>query len=171
MCAATGTAFSQGNATISRVGDLQLGGGYSSASSDYLSNRISGYTFYGDFDFFHNLGVEVDFHNVSDSPTKVYERTYEVGVRYVRHYGRLGPYAKLLVGRGQFNYPVPSDEMLAYNMYSVGGGLDYAVLPRVNVRADYEYQSWHSFTPNGLTPQVITIGVAYHFPSGNLSAR
>jgi opacity protein-like surface antigen len=163
-------AFAQGNSTISRIGDLQLGGGYTSANSDYLANRINGYTFYGDFDFFHNLGVEVDFHDVSDSPTKIYERTYEVGVRYVRHYGRLGPYAKLLVGRGQFNF-AQNEAMFAYNMYSIGGGIDVAILPRVNIRGDYEYQSWHSFQPNGLTPQVITIGVAYHFPSGNLSAR
>ena len=170
MSTVTCTAFAQANSTISRVGDLQLGGGYTSANSDYLSNRIKGYTFYGDFDFFHNLGIEVDFHDVSDSPTKIYERTYEVGVRYVRHYGRFGPYGKVLVGRAQFNYANDS-ALLAYNMYALGGGLDYAVLPKVNVRADYEYQSWSGFKPNGLTPQLLTIGVAYHFPSGNLSAR
>jgi opacity protein-like surface antigen len=170
MFTLTCTAFAQGNSTISRAGDLQLGGGYTSANSDYVSSRINGFALYGDFDFFHNLGVEVDFHQVSDSPSKVYERTYEVGVRYVRHYGRLGPYAKIMVGRGVFNYP-QNEANLAYNMYAIGGGLDYAVLPKVNVRADYEYQSWSSFKPNGLTPQMLTIGVAYHFSSGNLSAR
>ncbi len=164
-------AFAQGNSTISRIGDLQVGGGYTSANSDYLSNRINGYTFYGDFDFFCHLGVEADFHQVRDSgSSKVYERTYEVGVRYVRHYGRLGPYAKIIIGRGVFNYP-QNEANLAYNMYGLGGGIDIAILPRINVRGDYEYQNWSSFKPNGLTPQLITIGVAYHFPSGHLSAH
>jgi len=170
MSASSCAAFAQGNSTISRVGDLQLGGGYTSANSDYLTNRINGYTIYGDFDFFHNLGVEVDFHDVSDSPSKLYERTYEVGVRYVRHYGRLGPYAKILVGRGVLGFP-DDNESLAYNLYALGGGIDIAILPRINIRGDYEYQNWHSFQPNGLTPQLVTFGIAYHFPSGNLSAR
>ena len=170
LSAGSCAAFAQGNSTISRIGDLQLGGGYTSASSDYLNPRIKGYAFYGDFDFFHHLGVEADFHQVGDSPSKVYERTYEVGVRYVRHYGRLGPYAKFMIGRGVFNYP-ENEANLAYNMYGLGGGMDIAILPRINIRGDYEYQSWSSFKPNGLTPQLITIGVAYHFSSGKLSVR
>ena len=41
------------------------------------------------------------------------------------------------------------------------------ILPYLNVRADFEYQTWSSFPPNGLNPKIVTIGVAYHYP-GNL---
>lgn len=170
LSASACTALAQGDSTISRAGDLQIGGGYTSANSDYLANRIRGLSFYSDFDFREHIGVEVDFHQVSDpNPTQVYERTYEVGGRYLRHYGRFTPYAKALVGRGVFNFYNAGS--LAYNMYSLGGGVDIAVHRKINVRADYEYQMWSSFQPNGLTPSLITIGAAYHFPSGNLSAR
>lgn len=170
LSASACTALAQGNPTISRVGDLQIGGGYTSANSDYLANRIRGFGFYSDFDFHPHFGVEVDFHHVSDpNATKISETTYEIGGRYMRRYGRLTPYGKALIGRGVFNYG--SYGSIGYNMYSLGGGVDIAVHSRINVRADYEYQIWTSFPPNGLTPSLITVGVAYHFPGGNLSAR
>ncbi len=31
------------------------------------------------------------------------------------------------------------------------------------IRGDYEYQKWTSFPNGGLTPQLVTIGAAYHF--------
>jgi hypothetical protein len=31
------------------------------------------------------------------------------------------------------------------------------------VRVDYEYQRWLSFPPNGLSPWILGIGVAYRF--------
>ena len=171
LSASACTALAQGDPTISRAGDLQVGGGYTSANSDYLANRIRGFAFYSTFDFRQHFGVEVDFHRVSDpNPTQIYERTYEVGGRYVRRYGRFSPYAKALIGRGVFNF-FDGDANLAYNMYGLGGGVDISVHRRINVRADYEYQIWSSFPPNGLTPSLVTIGVAYHFPAGNLSAR
>jgi opacity protein-like surface antigen len=168
LAACTGAAFSQSDATTSRAGDLQIGGGYTSANSDYVPNRIAGFAFYSDFDFREHFGVEVDFHQVDDpKPTQVYERTYEVGGRYVRHYGRVAPYAKVLYGRGVFNYPL-SEANLAYNMGVLGAGVDFTVHPRINIRADFEYQDWMGFQPNGLTPTLLTIGVAYHFSSGKL---
>jgi hypothetical protein len=55
---------------------------------------------------------------------------------------------------------------LAYNLFSLGFGTDVKVTRYLNVRADYEWQDWLGFPPHGLTPQLVTIGVAYHFPSG-----
>lgn len=165
LCSAT-AAFGQAQSTASRAGDLQVGGGYTLANSDYLDNRIRGFNFYADFDFRQHLGVELDFHQLNDPmSTKVYERTYEAGVRYMRHYGRATPYIKGLYGRGVFNFPNDVAN-LAYNMFVGGGGVDVAVHPRINVRADFEYQHWMSFPPNGLTPTLFTIGAAYHFPAG-----
>jgi hypothetical protein len=185
------TAFGQATSTASRKLDLQVGGGYSNANSDYVPNRIAGYMFYADADFLHHIGVEVNFHQVSDPNSAVYERTYEAGGRYFRDYGRFRPYVKALYGRGVFNSPVydyyvpvactvtstsntctyqvvATNFNLAYNMMVGGAGVDVSVIPRLNVRVDYEYQVWFSGAglSNGLTPQILSVGAAYHFPGG-----
>lgn len=173
-------AQAQAAYTAKRAGDLQAGLGFTYARSDYgQPPSLRGGTFYASFDFKPHFGVEVDFHQLnapSSSATanqvdysKVYNRDYEVGGRYVRHYGILNPYARVMYGRGVFNYP--SDiANLAYNMGVIGVGVDVNVAQRVNVRADYEYQQWYSFhgqvfnsASSTLSPQGITIGAAYHF--------
>lgn len=168
----------QGRAAASRAGDLQIGLSYSAADSDYNQNSVRGLGFYTDFDFSYHYGVEFNFHQLDDPNTIIYERTYELGGRYIlrpRRVERLAPYVKAMYGRGVFNFPppypppYPQDEPaanLAYNLVALGGGVDLAVHPRINVRVDYEYQKWFSFPPNGLTPQLVTFGVAYHFPAG-----
>ena len=70
-----------------------------------------------------------------------------------------------MYGRGVFNFTQngTTTANLAYNMFVGGVGLDYKIIPSLNARADFEYQDWLSFPPNGLTPNVLTIGLAYHF--------
>ncbi len=167
LTCSVGAAFGQAKFAASRAGDLQIGGGYTIASSDYLPQKIRGYSFYSSFDFKAHFGAEVDFHELSDPKTNsmVYERSYEVGGRYFRQYGRFKPYARAFYGRGVFNFP-NSVANLAYNMFGAAGGVDVEVHPRINVRAEYEYQRWLSFPPDGLTPMMFTFGAAYHFPPG-----
>ncbi len=162
----------QASATASRAGDLKIGGGFTNANSDYVPNRINGGMGYFDFDFTGHLGVEGEFHFVQDTKgTEVYEKTYEIGGRYYRTYGETGkiaPYAKFLVGRGVFNYPVDTithqtTANLAYNMIAIGGGADYKLLPYLYLRGDFEYQRWFGFQSSSLSPALITVGVAYHF--------
>jgi len=169
LLALLGANRSQANAQASaagvRAGDLQVGVGYSGANPDYSPSRFYGPSIYASFDFREHFGVEADFHqlNTSNSTDKFYERTYEIGGRYVRHYrGYINPYAKLMIGRGVFNYYHDSAN-LAYNMYSFGGGVDFNVYKSVNVRGDIEAQRWPSFPANGLSPIVVTLGAAYHF--------
>jgi opacity protein-like surface antigen len=133
------------------------------AAPDY-GPGIKGFTLYGTYDFRTHLGLEFDFHQLnSHNGSDLYERTYEVGPRYVLHLGHgLNPYVRVMYGRGVFNFPNDIAN-LAYNMGVVGGGLDINVRKHVNVRADYEYQRWFGFPPHGLTPQMVTIGAAYHF--------
>jgi hypothetical protein len=155
--------------TATRAVDIQAGGGYVYGHSDY-GRTLSGYGVYGTVDFRYHFGVELEYHKASGSDL-IYEKTYEVGPRYVWHYGRLNPYGKFMVGRGVFNFPPyePGGESranLAYNMYAFGGGVDYRVKRYLNVRGDFEYQEWGSdtgFLPHGLAPYLGTIGVAYHF--------
>lgn len=163
--------FAQASATASRAGDLKLGGGYTAAASDYGS-RFTGLYAYGDFDFLPHLGVEAEFHHIRrGNGSTLYERTYEIGARYFRTYGILAPYAKVMVGRGVFNFPAfdpPAPQNvpranLAYNIYALGAGSDVRVRPWLYLRGDYEYQRWPGFPPAALSPQLISFGAAYHF--------
>jgi|SRR5580704_10634879 hypothetical protein len=160
--------------TASTGGALQIGAMFNLANPDYRPQTFKGYGFYTTFDFNYHVGIEGEFHQINDpdSAEGIYERTYEIGPRYVLHHDRYNPYAKILYGRGVFNYPNLLDPVsnkltptanLAYNIGAIGVGLDYRALPGMNVRVDYEYQQWFSFPPNGLTPQVFSIGVAYRF--------
>jgi hypothetical protein len=48
----------------------------------------------------------------------------------------------------------------------MGGGIEYRLNNAINLRvADFEYQHWSTTTiaPNGLTPEVLSVGAAYHF--------
>jgi opacity protein-like surface antigen len=169
---ATTRFYGQAEATASRAGDLQIGTMFNLADTDYRPDHFKGYGFYTTYDFTYHIGIEGEFHQINDpDPVDgVYERTYEAGPRYVLHYGRFAPYAKVLYGRGVFNYPpvfgdpkVGPIANLAYNIFAVGAGVDYHVLPGLNVRAEYEYQRWLSFPPNGLSPKIFSVGAAYRF--------
>jgi opacity protein-like surface antigen len=170
--------FGQATSTASRRFDLQVGGDFVYANSDYYPQKFKGAGVYATLDFSHRFGAEIDFREVKAPQDPTYEKTYEIGGRYHREYGRFEPYAKALYGRGVFNYVFDVTDKngvitnstvianLAYNEFAFGGGVDYHLLRRVNLRADYEYQMWHSFPPNGLSPQVFSFGVAYRFPGG-----
>ncbi len=156
-------------ATASRQADLQVGGGFSYAKHDYEftpagdGTRISGLMLYATLDVRPHLGVEFTFHQMSThKDDHEYERTYEVGPRYVLHYNRFNPYIRVAYGRGVFNFP-RDEANLAYNLAAGGGGVDINVQKHVNVRVDYEYQRWFGFPLHDLQPQLATVGVAYHF--------
>jgi len=156
--------------TATKLLDIQAGGDFVYGKSDYGDN-VKGYGFYGTIDFRQHFGLMLDFHQANE-PGTIYERTYEVGGRYVRHYGRFDPYAKLMIGRGVFNGPPNpfnptggASFNLAYDLGGIGGGVDYKLKRYLNIRGDYEYQYWKSGPglTNGLTPQLASVGVAYHF--------
>ena len=171
----TARLYGQAEATASRAGDLQIGAMFNLGNTDYRPESFKGYGLYTTYDFFYNLGIEGEFHQINDPQpvdgVGVYERTYEIGPRYVVHYGRrYAPYVKVNYGRGVFQYPHPPGDpkpgpaaILAYNLFAIGGGVDYHVRMGLNVRAEFEYQEWLNFPPNGLTPKLFSIGAAYRF--------
>ena len=162
----TSMLHAQASPTASRRGDLQIGGGYTNANTDYVPNRVNGGTAYFTYDFKPHFGIEGDFRFVKDGPTNYYEKSYEIGGRYYRTYkGKWVPYGRLMYGRGVFNFTSQgvTTANLAYNLMAAGAGLDYKVLPYLNVRGDFQYQRWFGFPQNGLTPTLLTVGVAYHF--------
>ncbi len=165
------TSHAQARATATRLFDGQVGGAYSFVKSDYAPHYFNGLGVYADVDFKHNIGIEAEFHYASDqdSYVNVYERTYEIGARYSRHYGKFQPYGKALIGRGVFNAPFNTAN-LAYNLIAFGGGTDYRLNRFLNARADFEFQHWFAggvpqstVLPNGITPTLASVGIAYHF--------
>ncbi len=162
--------YGQAIPTASRSGDAQIGIGYSLGRPDYLPQNFQGITAYADFDFMQHVGVEAEFHQVNNTGGyQSFQRTYEIGGRYLRTYGPLVPYVKIMVGKGYFEYPYGQTE-LDYNMFAGGVGADYNLGPYLRLRAEYEFQKWTSFPNGGLTPQIVTIGVAYHL-SGRSRTR
>jgi hypothetical protein len=161
----TWSADAQARPTATRRAEVQVGVSYVNGQSDYALKRYNGYGAYGDLDFRNGLGIEAAFHFISDWRTNgIYERTYEIGGRYSRHYGRYQPYAKAMVGRGVFNFP-NNTANLAYNLFAFGGGLDIRLRPYLNTRIEYEAQKWLSgpLLPNGISPNLLSVGVAYRF--------
>lgn len=151
--------------TASRVADLQIGGGfvYARSAFNFTPIHLLGETFYTTFDPRPHWGGEFSFHNAKGSPdSTTYERTYEVGPRVFIHRGRFSPYAKVLIGRGVYNFH-NNLANVAYNIYTFGGGADYQITRSINLRGDYELQNWASFPLGTLHPSVITVGAAFHF--------
>jgi opacity protein-like surface antigen len=151
--------------TATRSGDLQIGGGVAFGRSNYNFNtsQLVGFALYTTFDVRSHLGGEFNFHNEKPtSDSTVYERTYEFGPRVYVLKGRFAPYIKALYGRGVYNFS-NNVANLAYNIYTVGVGADVRVARSINVRADYEYQTWPGFPLATLHPSVVTVGVAFHF--------
>ncbi|MDR3734713.1 MAG: hypothetical protein P4L10_04155 [Acidobacteriaceae bacterium] len=168
MAAATPLLRAQEIPTEVRAGELQVGGGYAGGNPDYSPHHFYGPYIYTTFDFREHIGAEFNFRMIKEgsdpSNEGLYEKTYQIGPRYVWHVKRrYNPYVKLLVGRGVFQY-AHNTANLAYNMYSFGGGLDVRVKPYLNVRVvDLEAQHWMSFPPHGLAPMAVSFGVAYRF--------
>ena len=159
------SAHAQSQTTASRIGDLQIGAGFVFTKSNYNFTPITllGGSLYTTFDIRNHWGGEFDFrHSRASSDSTVYERTYEIGPRIFLAKGPFIPYAKILYGRGVYNFH-NNIANVAFNMYTFGGGADFQLRRSINLRADYEYQTWMGFPITNLHPSVVTIGIAYHF--------
>jgi hypothetical protein len=85
--------YAQVTPAATRPLDLQVGAAFDLGSSDYTAPLLRGFGFYTTLDFRRHFGVEGEFHQLDDpnSAQSIYERTYEVGPRYVLHYVRSLP--------------------------------------------------------------------------------
>lgn len=155
-----------------RGNSFQAGATFDLAQPDFGASTLSGFGVYLTDDFRPHWGMEAEFRLLlaPNSEAGIYEKTYEIGPRYSLNYGRFKPYGKFMLGRGVFQFPPdpqhpasgPSAN-LAYNLFAGGVGTDFRLRPSVNLRIDYEAQRWIGFPPAGLTPRVLSVGVAYHF--------
>jgi hypothetical protein len=153
--------------TASRGGSIQVGLGGMITNPDYAQRYIKGLTFYGDFDFRNNIGIEGEMNFAVSTPSDISEDSYLFGPRYTIHRKKFGGYAKVLLGVGRFGTQEGSYVNIAttsYFEYAVGGGLEYLATRKINVRIiNVEMQKWPNFAPHGLTPIAYTFGVAYVF--------
>ena len=139
---ATASLHGQAVSTASRLANLQVGATFSVAKPDYTESVYNltqptngefnwhGYGIYADLDLRHHLGLEFDFHQLSGPDPVLYERTFEVGCRYVFPIRRFVPYGKAMAGRGIFNFAATnasgqSEQIanLSYDTQTLGGGL------------------------------------------------
>jgi hypothetical protein len=143
-------------------GGLRLSAGATGSGYylEYGQRKMVGITGFVDADTKRRLGIEAEGRWVEYLQTaNVHVETYSIGGRYHFDVGRFEPYAKGLVGFGDFNFPYN----YAYGHYLVvtaGGGVDFHWKGRVYVRAaDVEYQDWPNFTFGNMNSFSVSSGL------------
>jgi hypothetical protein len=125
----------------------------------FSDRNLAGITALVDVDTNRGFGLEgearwLDFHQVNN----LHVETYSIGGRYHHNLGRFQPYAKGLIGFGDFNFPYNYAHG-RYAVYTMGGGIDYLWKHRITIRAaDLEYQYWPQFTFGTANTMGISIG-------------
>jgi opacity protein-like surface antigen len=160
-------AHAQANPTATALSNLQIGGGFSYARTDYGQRGDKGMTFFGDYDLGVHYGIEAEYHYMSiDTPDLVSENSFAIGPRFILRKHHFKFYGKGMIGLGHITVPLTPTNRLVANetdfLFAGGGGVEYLIGSHLTLRpVDVEYQRW-SFR-NGLTPVVFTIGAAYRF--------
>jgi len=139
---------------------LSAGGTGTGYYLQYGERKMIGASAFVDADTKHGLGIEaegrwIEFHQSDD----VHVETYSIGLRYHINFRRFQPYAKGLIGYGDFNFPF-SYAHGRYLVATAGGGLDYRLSRRIHIRvADVEYQDWPQFTYGAMTSAAVSAGL------------
>jgi hypothetical protein len=139
---------------------LTVGATATGYALQYGQRKMFGVAAIADLDTNRRIGIEGEaqwliFHQTAN----VHTATYLIGPRYHMTFGRFQPYAKGLVGFGQFNYPynLGQDTDL---VIAPGGGVDFRLTRKVRLRlADFEYQFWPQFHYGALSSYGVSSGV------------
>jgi hypothetical protein len=155
-------SHAQADYTAIKNSRIEVGAGYMFLKPDYVETNIQGVAIWGDYDFFKFVGVEasVDLGTII-TPSDINETSYQVGPRFLYHHRKFTGYGKILFGRATITN-TENNLSSSYNMYSFGGGLEYKLRRRINIRVvDFDYQQWPNFEPHTLSPVAITFGASY----------
>jgi opacity protein-like surface antigen len=147
---------------------LTAGATFSYFHADYAHDREGGITGYFDYNLTPRYGAEGEVRFLRfDEFQGEHETHYLLGPRVAfRTSHRIVPYAKFLLGVGRITYP----ENIGWGGFfamAPGGGIDYRLTHRINVRADYEYQFWPSAPhipaepDHGMNPNGVSVGFSY----------
>lgn len=141
---------------------VSVGGMVSGYNIDYGKRNLGGVTVFADFNPTWRFGIEGEarllrYHQENDTHLS----TYLVGPRVSFGKHRLNPYAKVLVGLGQFNFPF-NYATGSYFVLAPGAGVDYRINQRIKLRlVDVEYQQWPQFTYGAIHPYGISTGISF----------
>ena len=161
LCAVPRLALAQVQAPGDKGGFIvSVGGMGSGYYLQYGQRKMDGFTAFVDADTKRRFGIEaegrwLEFHQTAN----VHVETFSAGGRYHFDVGRFAPYAKGLVGFGDFNFPY-NYAYVRYLVVTAGGGLDFRWTRRVTVRAvDFEYQDWPNFTFGNMNSYGLNAGL------------
>jgi len=140
---------------------ISVGGTFSGDYLQYGERKMLGVSGFVDFDTPRSVGIEgeasfLTFHQTAN----VHDEVYSIGPRYHRSIGwKLQPYAKALVGLGEFNFPYNYAQG-SYLVISPGAGVDYRLSRRIHIRVvDFEYQLWPQFTYGSMSSGSVSSGI------------
>jgi hypothetical protein len=129
----------------------------------YGNAKIAGGTIFLDAHLYRKIGVEAEARELNlHSAEGIHETNYLIGPKISAKGHALRPYAKFLVGRGDFRFPF-GYAYGKYFMMAPGAGLDWRVhRGKVIVRVvDFEYQIWPDFTFGEIRPYGLSTGLAF----------
>lgn len=161
LCTAPGSARAQAVYAGDQGGTRLSAGVLASGSTlEYGQRKMLGVTVFVDADTKRRLGIEAEARWLEFRQTaNVHAETYSIGGRYHFDLGRFQPYAKGLVGFGDFNFPYG----YAHGRYFVvtgGAGVDYRWRRRIDLRAaDVEFQDWPQFTYGSMRSLSVSTGL------------
>jgi hypothetical protein len=133
-------------------------------SGQYGNTRLAGGTLFLDANLYRRIGVEAEARSLKYNSTEgLHETNYLVGPKISAMGHTLRPYAKFLVGRGDFRFPF-GYAYGKYFMMAPGAGLDWHIkYSRLTIRVvDFEYQVWPDFTFGAIHPYGVSTGISWH---------
>ena len=143
-------------------GYIAIGAAVSGYHFPYGQQDLAGFTVFADGNLTRRLGVEGEFRrmNLHTSEETRFDN-YLIGPKYSFAHGRYLPYAKVLLGRGDFTYPFAYAKG-SYFAVAPGAGLDVRIFgARAFFRVlDFEYQSWPNSTFGATHPYGLSSGLS-----------
>jgi len=160
-------ASGQAAYTADRTNGLSVFGAATKLNTDYGS-KDNGYTFGGDFSHafrFHAILPSLEVRYTGSTGPAITENSVMGGLKLEGKIHRFHPYGDFMVGYGVLNYVQinSNDDSI---IYGGGVGLDFDVTKQFALKVDAQEQFWHLGQSSGtLTPQMISVGLVYRFPS------
>lgn len=141
---------------------VAVGATFSGFDADYGQRKLGGEAIFLDAHLYRRIGVEAEVRQLNLHTNEgVRERTYLVGPKLSALSRRYRPYAKLLAGRGELDFPFGYAHG-SYFVVAPAAGIDVRIRQsRVLVRLiDFEYQIWPQFTFGQLHPYGLSTGLS-----------
>jgi opacity protein-like surface antigen len=128
---------------------------------NYGQRWVGGGSIYVDANLYRHYGAEVEYQTFRyNQQAGIRQTTYLAGPRVSFRTRGLVPYADILVGRGDFDFPYGYAKG-TYFVYAPGGGLDYDLTSKIKLRLiNVQYQKWPQFTFGDLHPYGASAGIS-----------